>query len=48
MCNGDTIVQIQDALLGARTGTQWKNNLRNNYENSKEQHLDAIFAAWGY
>jgi hypothetical protein len=43
---GYTIVQIQDALVGARTFNEWKNNIKNNYDNPTEQHLDALFNAW--
>ena len=43
-----TIKQIQDALLGALSANQWKNNLKNNNENNTEQNLDALFSAWGF
>ena len=48
LVNGYTIKQIQDALHGASNATEWKNNLKNNYENSTEQNVDALFNAWGF
>ena len=48
LVSGYTINQVQDALYGASNATEWKNNLKNNYANSTEQNLDALFSAWGF
>ena len=48
LVSGYTIKQIQDALHGASNATEWKNNLKNNYDNITEQHLDALFASWSF
>jgi len=45
---GYTILQLQDALIGANTGQEWKNNIKNLYNNGTEQHLDALFTIWGF
>ncbi|WP_412466722.1 hypothetical protein [Pedobacter sp. KLB.chiD] len=48
LVSGYSMIQIQDALNGASNGTDWKNNLKDNYENNTKQHLDALFNAWGF
>lgn len=46
LVSGYTIVQIQNALLGAQNLNDLKYNLKNMYENPTEQHLDVLFDAW--
>lgn len=41
-----TIVQIEESLRDVKNFYEWKDNLRNNYENNTEQHLDALFDYW--
>lgn len=44
--SGYTITQLQSALIGARSWNQWRDNIKNKYYNSTEQHLDELFANW--
>jgi hypothetical protein len=44
--SGYTIKQIEDALIGAKTFTDWKNNIKNKYNNATENNLDAVFNYW--
>lgn len=48
LVSGYTIKQIQDALAGASNPYEWRDNLKNNYANSTEHNLDALFSAWGF
>jgi len=44
--SGYTIKQLEDALRGARSWWQWRDNIKNRYNNSTEQHLDELFNNW--
>ncbi|MGJ3233480.1 hypothetical protein [Marivirga sp.] len=44
--SGYTIRQLEDALIGQRTWTGWKNNIKNKYTNGTENNLDAAFNYW--
>jgi hypothetical protein len=41
-----TLTQIENSLFGAFTFDQWKNNLKNNYYNETESHIDTAFNYW--
>ena len=41
-----TINQLEHSLKGATTWLHWRNNLRNQYDNSTEQNLDELFGNW--
>ena len=43
---GYTLQQIEQALKGAKTFNQWRDNLKNLYNNDTEQNVDALFAFW--
>jgi len=43
---GYSIKQLEDALRGARSWEQWRNNIRNRYNNSSEQYLNELFNNW--
>ena len=43
---GYTIRQIEDALNGQETWNDWRNNIRNRYNNATQNNLDALFAHW--
>ena len=45
--HGYTIKQIEDVLPDTSSWNEWKNNLKNKYENDTEENLDALFAHWG-
>jgi len=44
--SGYTITQMEYALKGAKTWNDWKNNLKNYYNNGTEIYLDDLFSAW--
>ena len=44
--SGYTIRQIEDALDGSETWNEWKNNIKNSYENETEENLDDLFDYW--
>ncbi|MGB0769174.1 MAG: hypothetical protein ACPGPB_00310 [Flavobacteriaceae bacterium] len=44
--SGYTIKQLEDALRGARSWWQWRDNIKNRYHNSTEQYLDELFNNW--
>ncbi|MBO7438455.1 MAG: hypothetical protein J6U21_02130 [Bacteroidales bacterium] len=44
--SGYSIVQIENALKGAKTWNEWKNNLKNKYNNGTEIYLDDLFDTW--
>lgn len=41
--SGYTIAQIETAMKGAKTLEKWRDNLRDNYDNPTENHLDELF-----
>jgi len=43
---GYTIREIEDALIGVRTLTEWKTNLKVDYANPTENQMDALFLYW--
>ena len=43
---GYTIVQIQDALIDQTSWLDWRNNIKNLYNNGTENNLDALFNVW--
>jgi hypothetical protein len=45
--NGYTINQLEQALIGARTWWQWRDNIKNKYNNPTEIYLDELFNNWG-
>ena len=44
--NGYTIKQIENSLRFAKSWEEWKNKIKNDYENSTENNLDALFNYW--
>ena len=44
--SGYTIKQLEDALRGARSWTQWRDNIKSRYNNSTEEYLDELFNNW--
>jgi hypothetical protein len=44
--SGYTIRQIEDALIGQRTWNEWRDNIKNSYNNATENNIDALFAHW--
>ncbi len=43
--SGYTIRQLEDALLGADTWNEWRDNI-SRYNNSTAENLTALFNAW--
>lgn len=43
---GYTIRQIEDALKHKETWNDWRNNIKNKYNNGTENNLDALFNHW--
>lgn len=44
--SGYTIKQIEDALIGQENWNDWRDNIKNKYNNGTENKLDAAFAFW--
>jgi hypothetical protein len=44
--SGYSIVQLEQALKGARTWWGWRDNIRNRYSNSTEGNLNELFDNW--
>lgn len=44
--SGYTIRQIEDALNGQKSWLNWKNNIKNRYNNGTENNLDTLFDYW--
>ena len=44
--SGYTIRQIEDALVGQKSWNNWKNNIKNRYNNETKDNLDAAFSYW--
>lgn len=44
--SGYTIRQIEDVLSYTSSWEDWKNNIKNRYNNATENHLDALFTYW--
>jgi hypothetical protein len=45
--SGYSIRQIEDALQSKKTWNEWRDNIKNSYNNATENNLDALFAHWG-
>jgi len=41
-----TLPQLEQALVGARSWWQWRDNIRNRYNNPTEMFLDELFNNW--
>ncbi|MEN9913820.1 MAG: hypothetical protein RL528_554 [Bacteroidota bacterium] len=44
--NGYTLKQLEQSLIGARHWSQWKDNVKNKYDNPTEIFLDELFNNW--
>ena len=44
--NGYTLKQLEQSLIGARYWSQWKDNVKNKYDNPTEIFLDELFNNW--
>ncbi|TVZ26433.1 hypothetical protein JM83_1390 [Gillisia sp. Hel_I_86] len=45
---GYTIRQIEDALRGKKSWINWRDNIKNKYNNGTENNLDALFNRWDF
>lgn len=43
---GYTINQLQNALIGASSWNEWRDNIKNRYDNPTETYLDELFNNW--
>lgn len=44
--SGYNILQLQGALIGAKSWWQWRDNIKNRYDNPTEENLDELFNNW--
>jgi hypothetical protein len=44
--NGYTLKQLEQSLIGARHWGQWRDNIKNKYDNPTEQFVDELFNNW--
>nr|WP_315252124.1 hypothetical protein [uncultured Flavobacterium sp.] len=44
--SGYTLKQLEESLIGARLWGQWKDNIKNKYDNPTETFLDELFNNW--
>lgn len=44
--SGYTISELEQALIGAKTWRQWRDNIKNKYNNPTEIYLDELFNNW--
>ena len=44
--NGYTIKQLEQALIGARLWTGWRDNIKTKYDNPTEVYIDELFNNW--
>ena len=44
--SGYTISQIEKAMIGKKKWSGWRDNIKAKYNNSTENHLDALFDSW--
>ena len=44
--SGYTIRQIEDALIGVTSWSEWENNIKNDFNNGTENNLDETFNYW--
>lgn len=43
-----TIKELEDALRGKKTWNDWRDNIKNNYNNAAKNSLDNLFDHWGH
>ena len=43
---GYTIRQVEDAILNQKNWNNWRDNIKNRYNNGTKQNLDALFSHW--
>lgn len=43
---GYSIKQLEGALVGAKSWNQWRDNIKNRYNNATENYLDELFNNW--
>lgn len=44
--SGYNITEIEASLIGCDKWNEWRNNIKNKYNNETEKYLDELFAAW--
>lgn len=44
--NGYTLKQLEQSLIGAKYWNEWRDNLKNKYDNPTEQFVDELFNNW--
>ncbi len=44
--SGYTLSQIENAMIGKKTWSSWRDHIKSKYNNSAENQLDALFSAW--
>ena len=44
--SGYTVRQIEDVLSYTSSWEDWKNNIKNKYNNATEHNLDKLFTYW--
>jgi len=44
--NSYTLKQSEQSLIGARHWSQWRDNVKNKYDNPTEQFADELFNSW--
>jgi hypothetical protein len=44
--NGYTVKQLEDGLRGAKSWTDWRNNIKARHNNSTESFVDELFNNW--
>jgi len=45
--NGYTIGEVEDALRSKKTWNEWRDNIKNSYNNGTKSNLDNLFDHWG-
>jgi len=43
---GYTTVQLQNALVGSKSWNDWRDKIKNNYNNPTEIYVDELFNNW--
>jgi hypothetical protein len=46
LVTGYTIKQVQDAIIGEKTLHGWRDNLKEDTNNTTENHVDEVFDHW--
>ena len=44
--SGYTVKQLEDGLRGAKSWTDWRNNIKARHNNSTESFVDELFNNW--